>query len=67
MPARAVAQKQHHHRLSEFAQFKKIAKDYSMAIISGAPYTKNATHTISPIIGPKDTMGRQEKTQPLWL
>ena len=50
---------------SEFAQFKKIAKDYSMTIIPGAFYTKNATHIISPVIGPKgDIIGQQEKIHP---
>ncbi|WP_299292174.1 carbon-nitrogen hydrolase family protein [Nitrosopumilus sp.] len=50
---------------SEFAQFKKIAKDYGMTIIPGAFYTKNVTHIISPVIGPKgDIIGHQKKIHP---
>lgn len=50
---------------SEFGQFKKIAKDYSMTIIPGAFYTKNAKHIISPVIGPNgDIIGQQEKIHP---
>ena len=52
---------------AEFSDFKKIAKDYSMTIISGAFYeiTKNRTSIIAPVIGPKgEFIGRQEKIHP---
>jgi predicted amidohydrolase len=52
---------------SEFAEFKKIAKEFSMTIIPGAFYeiTKTRTSIISPIIGPKgEIIGRQEKIHP---
>ena len=51
----------------EFAEFKKIAKEFSMTIIPGAFYevTKNRTSIISPIIGPKgEIIGSQEKIHP---
>ena len=40
---------------SEFSEFKKIAKEFSMTIIPGAFYeiTKKKTSIISPVIGPK--------------
>ena len=52
---------------SEFLDFKKIAKEFSMTIIPGAFYeiTKQKTSIISPIIGPKgEFIGRQEKIHP---
>lgn len=52
---------------SEFSEFKKIAKEYSMTIIPGAFYeiTKKKTSIISPVIGPKgEFIGRQEKIHP---
>lgn len=52
---------------SEFSDFKKIAKDYSMTIIPGAFYeiTKKRTSIIAPVIGPKgEFIGRQEKIHP---
>lgn len=51
---------------SEFLEFKKIARDFSMTIIPGAFYeiTKN-TSIIAPVIGPKgEFIGRQEKIHP---
>jgi len=51
----------------EFSEFKKIAKEFSMTIISGAFYeiTKKKTSIISPIIGPNgEFIGRQEKIHP---
>ena len=51
----------------EFADFKRIAKDYSMTIIPGAFYeiTKKRTSIIAPVIGPKgEFIGRQEKIHP---
>ncbi len=52
---------------SEFSEFKKIAKDFSMTIITGAFYEKirNKTSIISPIIGPEgEFIGKQEKIHP---
>ena len=52
---------------SEFSEFKKIAKDFSMTIIPGAFYeiTKKRASIIAPIIGPKgEFIGRQEKIHP---
>lgn len=52
---------------SEFIEFKKIAREYSMTIITGAFYksTKEKTSIISPIIGPKgEFIGEQEKIHP---
>jgi len=52
---------------TEFAEFKKIAKEFSMTIIPGAFYeiTKARTSIISPIIGPNgEFIGRQEKIHP---
>lgn len=55
---------------SEFAEFKKIAKEYSMTIIPGAFYEtgKKKPVIISPIIGPKgEIIGKQEKIHPFGL
>ena len=52
---------------SEFSDFKKIAKEFSMTIIPGAFYeiTKKKTSIIAPIIGPKgEIIGKQEKIHP---
>ena len=52
---------------SEFSEFKKIAKEFSMTIIPGAFYeiTKKKTSIISPVIGPKgEFIGNQEKIHP---
>ena len=52
---------------SEFSEFKKIAKDFSMTIITGAFYEKirNKTSIVSPIIGPEgEFIGKQEKIHP---
>jgi len=52
---------------SEFSEFKKIAKEYSMTIIPGAFYEteKKKTSIISPIIGPEgEFIGKQEKIHP---
>jgi predicted amidohydrolase len=52
---------------SEFSEFKKIAKEFSMTIIPGAFYevTKKKTSIISPVIGPKgEFIGKQEKIHP---
>ena len=52
---------------SEFLEFKKIAKDFSMTIIPGAFYeiTKRKTSIIAPIIGPEgEFIGNQEKIHP---
>jgi len=52
---------------SEFSDFKKIAKDFSMTIIPGAFYetTKKKTSIVAPIIGPEgEFIGRQEKIHP---
>lgn len=52
---------------AEFSEFKKIAKEYNMTIISGAFYdvTKNRTAIIAPIIGPNgEFIGNQEKIHP---
>lgn len=52
---------------SEFSDFKKIAKEFSMTIIPGAFYeiTKRKTSIIAPIIGPEgEFIGRQEKIHP---
>jgi predicted amidohydrolase len=53
---------------TEFSDFKKIAKEYSMTIIPGAFYdiVKNrATSIVSPVIGPKgEFIGKQEKIHP---
>ena len=51
----------------EFAEFKEIARDFSMTIIPGAFYEKNMKNTsiIAPVIGPKgEFIGRQEKIHP---
>ena len=52
---------------SEFSEFKKIAKDFTMTIIPGAFYeiTKKQASIIAPIIGPNgEFIGRQEKIHP---
>lgn len=52
---------------SEFSEFKKIAKDFSMTVIPGAFYENNKKNTsiISPVIGPEgEFIGRQEKIHP---
>ncbi|MFQ5497851.1 MAG: carbon-nitrogen hydrolase family protein [Nitrosopumilus sp.] len=51
---------------SEFSEFKKIAKDFSMTIIPGAFYEiKKTPSIIAPIIGPEgEFIGRQEKIHP---
>ncbi|MCV0431663.1 carbon-nitrogen hydrolase family protein [Nitrosopumilus sp.] len=52
---------------SEFSEFKKIAKEFSMTIIPGAFYetTKTGTSIVSPIIGSNgDFVGKQEKIHP---
>ena len=52
---------------SEFSDFKKIAKEFSMTIIPGAFYeiTKKKTSIISPVIGSNgEFIGRQEKIHP---
>jgi predicted amidohydrolase len=52
---------------SEFSEFKRIAKDFSMTIITGAFYEKirNKTSIVSPIIGPEgEFIGKQEKIHP---
>ena len=52
---------------SEFSEFKRIAKEYSMTIIPGAFYHKNThkTSIVAPIIGPKgEIIGVQEKIHP---
>ena len=52
---------------SEFSEFKKIAKDFSMTVIPGAFYKTSPKHTsiIAPIIGPKgEFIGFQEKIHP---
>ncbi len=51
----------------EFLDFKKITKEFSMTIISGAFYeiTKKKTSIIAPIIGPQgEIIGKQEKIHP---
>ena len=51
----------------EFFEFKKIAKNYSMTIITGAFYEKNEEKISinSPIIGPEgEIIGKQEKIHP---
>lgn len=51
----------------EFAEFKKIGKDFAMTIIPGAFYeiTKKRASIIAPIIGPDgEFIGRQEKIHP---
>ena len=52
---------------SEFSEFKKIAKDFSMTVIPGAFYKMSPKHTsiIAPIIGPEgEFIGFQEKIHP---
>ena len=52
---------------SEFSDFKKIAREFSMTIIPGAFYeiTKKKTSIIAPVIGPEgEFIGRQEKIHP---
>ena len=52
---------------SEFSEFKKIAKDFSMTVIPGAFYKIKPKHTsiIAPIIDPNgDFIGFQEKIHP---
>ncbi len=52
---------------SEFSEFKKIAKDFSMTIIPGAFYEiiKRKISITSPIIGPEgEFIGKQEKIHP---
>ncbi len=52
---------------TEFSDFKKIAKDFSMTIIPGAFYhtTKRKTSIIAPVISPEgEFIGRQEKIHP---
>ena len=52
---------------TEFSDFKKIAKEYSMTIITGAFYETNKKRTtiVAPIIGPEgEFIGKQEKIHP---
>jgi len=52
---------------SEFSEFAKIAKNYSMTIIPGAFYErrKHRFAITSPVIGPKgEIIGRQDKIHP---
>ncbi len=52
---------------TEFSDFKKIAKDFSMTIIPGAFYhtTKRKTSIIAPVISPEGGfIGNQEKIHP---
>ena len=53
---------------SEFSEFNKIAKEYSMTIIPGAFYhkkTRKITVIVAPIIGPQgEIIGFQEKIHP---
>ena len=52
---------------SEFSDFKKIAKDYSMTIIPGAFYERRKSKLVisAPVIGQKgEIIGRQEKIHP---
>ena len=52
---------------SEFLEFKRIAKDFSMTIIPGAFYKTSLKHTsiIAPVIGPEgEFIGFQEKIHP---
>ncbi len=52
---------------SEFSDFKKIAKNFSMTVIPGAFYktTRKNTSILAPIIGPKgEFIGKQEKIHP---
>ena len=52
---------------SEFSEFRKIAKEFSMTIIPGAFYEtiKRKMSIVSPIIGPEgEIIGRQEKIHP---
>ena len=52
---------------TEFSDFKKIAKEYSMTIITGAFYetSKKRTSIVAPIIGPEgEFIGKQEKIHP---
>jgi len=51
----------------EFSDFKKIAKDYSMTVITGAFYERKKYRFVisSPVIGPKgEIIGTQEKIHP---
>ena len=51
---------------SEFSEFKKIAKDFSMTVIPGAFYemTRNPS-IVAPVIDPEgELIGRQEKIHP---
>jgi len=52
---------------SEFAEFMKIAQEYSMTVITGAFYeiSNQKTSIVSPIIGPNgEIIGKQEKIHP---
>ena len=52
---------------SEFLDFKKIAKEFSMTIIPGAFYEKKdgQTSIVAPVIGPEgEFIGMQEKIHP---
>lgn len=52
---------------SQFSEFKKIAKEFSMTIIPGAFYetVRDKTSIVSPIIGPEgEIIGKQEKIHP---
>ncbi len=52
---------------SQFLEFKKIAKEFSMTIIPGAFYetVRDKTSIVSPIIGPEgEIIGKQEKIHP---
>ena len=52
---------------SEFSEFKKIAKNFSMTVIPGAFYKTNTKYTsiVAPIIDPKgEFIGFQEKIHP---
>ena len=51
----------------EFAEFVKIAQEYSMTVITGAFYeiSNQKTSIVSPIIGPNgEIIGKQEKIHP---
>ncbi|MGI9565586.1 MAG: carbon-nitrogen hydrolase family protein [Nitrosopumilus sp.] len=52
---------------SEFSEFKKLAKDFSMTIIPGAFYklSRKYASIIAPVIGPEgEVVGFQEKIHP---
>lgn len=52
---------------TEFSEFIRIAKEYSMTIIPGAFYSTKGKHStiVAPVIGPKgEIIGLQEKIHP---